>query len=197
MARHETKLFYANTNGIIYGHNIAIVYRRTSTVVYVHNITCATIHNKMIFDWKHRPGGARRRKKKHTHNLRSMDMTLHNPYTGTKETYAHDTELTCDFFETCAVWGRCWCNFIEEPYAQTFGKKTIASSKGLHGVDGFRAVWAHGCVSHLWAASDAQRLSVKFSLKNPFFLQRSLRIICHLFLQGLFKQPCPVCRKKK
>ena len=53
-------------------------------------------------------GGAK--KERDTHNLRSMDVTLHNPYTGTKETYAHDTELTCDFFETCAVWGRCWCN---------------------------------------------------------------------------------------
>ena len=50
----------------IYGHNIAIVYRRTSTVVYVHNITCATIHNKMIFDWNHRGGGQGGAKKKHT-----------------------------------------------------------------------------------------------------------------------------------
>ena len=48
MRRHETKLFNANKNGIIGGHNIAIIYRRTSTVVYVHNITCETIHNKMI-----------------------------------------------------------------------------------------------------------------------------------------------------
>ena len=66
----------------IYGHNIAIVYRRTSTVVYVHNITCATIHNKMIFDWKHRGGGKAAQKNKNTHNLRSMDMTLHKPIHG-------------------------------------------------------------------------------------------------------------------
>ena len=64
--RHETKLFYANKKGITYGHNIAIIYARTSTVVYVHNITCATIHIKMIFDWKHRGGQGG---EKHTHTL--------------------------------------------------------------------------------------------------------------------------------
>ena len=109
MRRHETKLFYANKNGIICGHDIAIIYRRTSTVVYVHNITCATIHNKMTFDWKHRGGKAAQKKTHTTKDFWAWHCT--NPYTGTKETYVHGTELTCVFFETCAVWGRCWCNY--------------------------------------------------------------------------------------
>ena len=77
MRRHETKLFHANKNGIICGHDIAITYRRTSTVVYVHNITCATIHNKMIFDWKYR-GGKAAQNKRHTQ----------------PKIYGHDTEQT-------------------------------------------------------------------------------------------------------
>lgn len=45
--------------------------------------------------------------------------------------------------------------------------------KGVHGVDGFRAVWPHGCVSHLWAASDAQRLfATKFVENLQPFLTR-------------------------
>ena len=64
MRRHEAKLFHANKNGKIYGHSIAIIYRCASTVVYVHNITCATIHNKMIFDWTHRAGGGKAAQKK-------------------------------------------------------------------------------------------------------------------------------------
>ena len=80
MRRHETKLFYNNKNGIIYGHNIAIIYRRTSMVVYVHNITCATIHNKMIFDWKHRGGGKAAQEKEDTHTQPKI--------------YGHDTAQT-------------------------------------------------------------------------------------------------------
>ena len=78
MRRHQTKLFYANKKGIIYGHNIAIIYRRTSTVVYAHNITCAAIHNKMIFDWNHQ--GGQGGPKKHTHTQPKI--------------YGHDTAQT-------------------------------------------------------------------------------------------------------
>jgi len=76
-------------------------------------------------------------------------------------------------------------------------KKTIASSKGLHGVDGFRAVWAHGCVSHLWAASDAQRLSVKFSLKNPFFFAAKFADNLPPFLTRPFQATVPSVQKEK
>ena len=95
----------------IYGHNIAIIYRCTSTVVYVHNITRATIYNKMIFDWEHWGWGQGGAKKKNTHNLRSMDMTLHKPIHGNQINLCAWHRADMWFFETCAVWGRCWCNF--------------------------------------------------------------------------------------
>ena len=80
--KYVCRIRYANINAIIYGHNITIIYRRTSMVVYVQNMTCAPIHNKMIFDWKHQggQGGAK-------HNQRTLLWTWHcaNLSTGTNE----------------------------------------------------------------------------------------------------------------
>ena len=89
----------------IYGHNIAIVYRRTSTVVYVHNITCATIHNKIIFDWKHGGGQAAPRKNTHTQpKIYGHDTAQSHTQEPQKP---HDTELTPDFLKRlkCCVFG--------------------------------------------------------------------------------------------
>ena len=77
-------------------------------VAYVQNMTCAPIHNKMIFDWKHQggQGGAKNTTKEHFYGHDTAQTYQREP----TKTSGHDAELTCDFVETRAVWGQCWCN---------------------------------------------------------------------------------------